>query len=93
MRLADGELVAFELRELGGEAEELLHADGEVGAVEQAAAAAMAMAFISVKMRVPAGSADHDAASERENGAHIFDRGIGSGEIDDGVDAGESWAR
>ena len=40
-------VVALELSQLGSEAEELLHADGEVGAVEQPAAAPMARAFIS----------------------------------------------
>ena len=39
--LADGELVAFEFGELGGESEELLHSHGEIGAVEQPAAATL----------------------------------------------------
>ena len=34
MGFGDGESVAFELGQRGGEAEKLLHADGEVGAVE-----------------------------------------------------------
>ena len=41
-------------------------------------------------MRVPAGGADHDAAAECEDGANIFDGGIGSGEVDDHVDAGKA---
>ena len=48
-----------------------------------------ARAFISGKVRVPAGGADDDAAAEGEHGAHVFDGGFGSGEVDDHVDAGE----
>ena len=40
-------------------------------------------------MRVPAGGADDDAAAQRQHGAHVFDRGFGSGEVDDHVDAGK----
>ena len=90
---ADGELVAVELGQLGGEAEELLHADGEVGAVEEGAAAALSEGLHLGEMRVPAGGADDDAAAEGEDGAHVFDGGLGGGEVDDDVDAGESWAR
>jgi hypothetical protein len=47
VRLVDGELVAFELRQLRRQLKELLHADGKIGAVQQAAAALTASAFIS----------------------------------------------
>ena len=40
-------------------------------------------------MLVPAGGADDDAAAERQHGAHVFDGGFGSGEVDDHVDTGE----
>ena len=89
----DGEAVAFELGELGGEAEELLHADGEVGAVEEAAAALDGQGLHLGEVRVPAGGADDDAAAEGEHGAHVFNGGFGSGEVDDDVDAGQIGAR
>ena len=36
-------------------------------------------------MRVPAGGAHDDAAAQGEHGAHVLDRGFGSGEVDDHV--------
>ena len=89
MRFADRELIAVELRQLGGEAEELLHADGEVGAVEQCAAAPLGESLHFVELGVPAGGADDDAAAEREHSAHVFNRRFGGGEVDHHVHAGE----
>jgi hypothetical protein len=66
-----------------------LHADGEVGSVEQRAASFFGESFHLVEMRVPAGGADDDAAAQGEDGAHVFDRGFGSGEVDDRVHAGQ----
>ncbi len=90
---ADGELIAVELGQLGGEAEELLHADGEVGAVEERAAAMFWRGTSSRQLGIPAGGADDDAAAESEHSAHVFKRSLGGGEVDDDVDAGKSWAR
>jgi hypothetical protein len=66
-----------------------LHADGEVGSVEQRAAALDGQGLHLVEMRVPAGGADDDAAAEGEDGAHVFNRGLGGGEVDDHVHAGQ----
>src|SRR5580704_472757 len=90
MRFADGEFVAFDVREFGREAEEFLDPDGEVGAVEQAATAAFGDSFQLWQLRIPASGADHDAATEREDGADIFDGGLGCGEVDDDIDTGEA---
>ncbi len=40
-------------------------------------------------MGVPASGADDDAAAEREHRAHVFDRCLRGGEVDDHIDAGE----
>ncbi len=69
--LADGEFVAFELGNWGGETEERLHADGEVGAVEQSAAL-VRLGFQAFKLRVPAGGADNDARAQSQPPPEYF---------------------
>ncbi len=41
------------------------------------------------KMGVPAGGSHHDAAAQRQHGAHVLYRGLGGGEVDDRVHAGQ----
>ena len=84
----DGEAVAFQFGQIGGEAEELLHAHGEVGSVEQRAAL-LRLGPHLLQVRVPAGGADDDAAAQSQHGAHVLDRGLGSREVDDHVHAGQ----
>jgi len=88
MGFVDRECVALKAGQLGGEAEELLHADGEVGAIEKRAAL-LCEGLQLVEVFVPAGGADDDAAAERKHGADVFKGCAGSGEVDDDIDAGE----
>src|SRR5580658_4945245 len=90
MGLGDGEGVAVKPGQLGGEAEELLHADREVGSVEQGAAALVGERLHLIEVGVPAGGADDDAAAYGEHGAHVFNCGFWGGEVDDHVDAGQA---
>ena len=88
MGFGDGELVTVEFGQLGGEAEEFLHADGEVGSVEERSAL-LRFGLHFRQLGVPAGSADDDASSDGEDGAHVFDCRFWGGEVNDCVDAGE----
>src|SRR5450631_2007189 len=89
VRLADGEFVALELCQFSGKAKEFLHADGEVGAIEQPGLTTNGEGSHFVDLRIPAGGTDNDSASEREHGAHVFNGGFGSSEVDDDIYAGE----
>jgi hypothetical protein len=46
-----------------------------------------------VQCRVPAGGADDDASAAVEHGGYIRDGGLGRGEVDDRIDAGEPSSR
>ena len=87
--LVHGEAVAVELGEGRSKAEELLHADREVGAVEQGAVVGV-QALERVEVGVPAGGADDDAAAGTEHGRDVFDGSLGGCEVDDGIDRGEA---
>ena len=86
--LIDGKVVTFQLRQIGGQAEELLHAQGEVGAVEQRPAL-LRQGLHFVEMVVPSSGADDDAAAQAEDGAHVFESRRGGCEVDDHIHAAE----
>jgi hypothetical protein len=92
MRFADGEGVAFQLGEFRSEAEELLHADGKIGSVEQRSAALDCQRLHVRQVRVPAGSANDDGAAQGQDSAHVFKGCFRIGEVDDYVDAGQVGA-
>src|ERR1017187_2137168 len=89
VRLGDGEGIAVQFRQVSGEAEELLHANGKVGSVKQCASALTGERLHRVQVRVPAGGADNDAATAAQHSCHILDSGLGSGEVDARVDISE----
>ncbi len=92
MGFVDGEPVAVKLGQVRSQPEQLLHADGKIGAVEKSAAALGERLHV-VELRVPARGAHHDAPAQRQHGAHIFNGRFGGGEVDHHIDAGESGRR
>ena len=89
MGFGDGKLIAFEFGQFASQAKELLHADREVGAVEQACLPADGERLHLVDMCVPAGGADDDAAAQRKDSADVGHGSFRGGEIDHDVDAGQ----
>ena len=72
-----------------GDVEEEIHADGEVGGVEESGSALFDQVADVVQMVVPAGGADDHVLACFYAGSDVVDDAVGGGEIDNRVDVAE----